>query len=124
MKLLKTPEVVQQAMRNKEISTGTVSKLLKTMKDDQEGLAQEVESAKAAAKAEGKTKATDRHSKAAGTRTPQTIMKQLVAKYQPKVEAEEELSDAETFALAFCQKLLTKPSDQALTNFLRNYGKK
>lgn len=122
-KLLNTPEDVQEAMRNKEISPGTVSRMLASIKEGGEALSEEVGKAKAAARAEGKSKATDRHTTAAGTRTPQTIMKQLVKKFQAKVDEEVELTDAEAFALAFCEKLLSKPSDRALNDFLRNYGK-
>lgn len=121
--LLETPEAVQNAMRNKEISPGAVGKMLKTLKGDGDALAKEVETAKANAKAEGKTKATDRHSKAAGVRTPPTIMKDLVKRFDAKVKEGTPLTNAESFALEFCKKLLTKPSDQMLTAFLRSYDK-
>lgn len=121
--LLDTPEEVQDAMRNKEISPGTVGKMLKSLKGDGEALAKEVNESKAKAKAEGATKATDRHSTAAGTRTPQTIMKDLVKRFEAKATEEKPLTNAEAFALEFCKKILTKPSDQALAAFLRSYEK-
>jgi ParB/RepB/Spo0J family partition protein len=121
--LLDTPQDVQEAMRNKEISSVTVSKMLKELRNDGEALSKEVKATTAKAKAEGKAKATDRHSTVSGTRTIPTIVKDFTAKLEEKVAAEKELSDAEAFALAFMKKLATKPSDQALATFLRNYGK-
>ena len=121
-KLLSAPQEVQDAMRNKEVSPVTVGKMLATLKGDAEAVTQAVREAKDAAKAEGKTTATDRHSKVAGTRTPQTIMKQFVAKYEAKVAAEEAITNAEAFALDLFKKVLTKPSDQAIAALLRKYN--
>lgn len=121
MALLQTPEEVQNAMRNKEVSPVTVSKMIRGLQSKGAELTEEVNSSIAKAKAEGKTKATDRHSTAAGTRTPQTIMKDLVKRFEAKATEEKPLTNAEAFALEFCKKILTKPSDQALAAFLRNY---
>lgn len=128
MALLKTDESVQQALKKGKISGGTVTKMRSAinanteLKNKGEALAKEVEEAVVAAEAEGKTKATDRHSKGlAGVRTPQTIMKQTIARFDAKVAEGEELTSAQTFALDLFRKLLTKPSDKMLDNFLAKY---
>lgn len=126
--LLKTDPSVQKALKEKKISGTTVTKMRSAinanteLKDKGEALAKEVEEAVAAAEAEGAKKATDRHSKTvAGVRTPQTIMKQTIARFDAKVAEGEELTSAQTFALELFRKLLLKPSDKMLDNFLAKY---
>ncbi len=120
--LLDTAPEVQQALKNGEVSGTTVNKMVASLKDKGEKLAAAVKEATAKAKAEGKTKATDKHTNVAGTRTPQTIMKQTVAKLQGKAE-EGKLSKNETFALALFSKVLDKCSDRTLADLIRNGAK-
>jgi len=120
--LLDTAPEVQQALKNGEVSGTTVNKMVASLKDKGEKLAAAVKEATAKAKAEGKTKATDKHTNVAGTRTPQTIMKQTVAKLQGKAE-EAKLSKNEAFALALFSKVLDKYSDRTLADLIRNGAK-
>lgn len=128
MALLKTDPEVQEALKKGKISGTTVGKMISSAKANAElvdkgaALTEAVKEAVAAAEAEGATKATDRHNKSLpGARTPQTIMKQTIARFDAKVAEGEELTSAQTFALDLFRKLLTKPSDKMLDNFLAKY---
>lgn len=121
--LLKTDTEVQQAILKGEISSGLVSTMMTELKNSGETLTEAVRDTISNAKAKGKAKATASNSTTVkGIRTPQSIMKQFVKRMDAKTAEEEKLSAGETFALELFKKLLTKPTDQALTAFLRNYN--
>ena len=117
--LLKMPEVLQEAVRNDEMSGSTATKVNRALRGKNEEIKQAVEQGREKAKAAGKTKIKDKHIDAPKARTPVTIMNQCIKRLEAKSEKERLLKN-ETFTLELFRLVTERCTDQKLASLIRN----
>jgi len=117
--LLKMPEVLQEAVKNNEMTGAGATKVNRALRGKNEEIKAIVEKGREKAKAEGKTMIKDKHIDAPKTRTPVTIMNQCIKRLEAKAEKERLLKN-ETFTLELFRLVTERCTDQKLNNLIRN----